>query len=153
VDLTNLQLLLQFTRIPTLSVPGFEADDVGTSSLVTQRRAPSSKSGHVHTSMRSNISDEQPGSRWRGFSFMQAVHAAGPCTNHLLCHVVHEAGAADPPPLASVMGCNMCLSYGGLQAAKHLPAAPESADCVCAGDGWPCCTSKGCWLEDSAGQH
>lgn len=28
VDLANLQLLLHFTRIPTLSVPGFEADDV-----------------------------------------------------------------------------------------------------------------------------
>ena len=31
VDLSNLQLLLQFTRVPTLSIPGYEADDVGSS--------------------------------------------------------------------------------------------------------------------------
>lgn len=28
VDLANLKLLLRFTRIPTLTVPGYEADDV-----------------------------------------------------------------------------------------------------------------------------
>lgn len=28
VDLINLKLLLRFTRIPTLAVPGYEADDV-----------------------------------------------------------------------------------------------------------------------------
>jgi hypothetical protein len=28
VDLSNLKLLLRFTRIPTLTVPGYEADDV-----------------------------------------------------------------------------------------------------------------------------
>lgn len=28
VDMLNLKLLLKFTRIPTLAVPGYEADDV-----------------------------------------------------------------------------------------------------------------------------
>jgi hypothetical protein len=51
VDLTNLQLLLQFTRIPTLAVPGFEADDVGTYQPLPARQHSLAACTHAATSL------------------------------------------------------------------------------------------------------
>lgn len=42
VDFANLKLLLRFTRIPTLTVPGYEADDVSTTTVAWLRRTAGS---------------------------------------------------------------------------------------------------------------